>query len=256
MRKLFRGTLLFAGVGIVTSVLILLLLDLTVMPSIVQVGKVRVPDLRQLPIDKGARRLANRGLRLAIRDSLFQEVLPAGHIVDQTPITGQRIKQGRRVFVDISRGPRLNPVPNLVQKSLRQAKLLLAGARLRLGSVRYVSSRSLARNAIVDQVPRAGVALKRNAAVDVEISSGPPNTPKKVPKVGDLLVDVVIDTLDKYEMRLGRIDERVDNRRPAGVILSQRPAAGDHTPRLTRVDVVITAHEIARVDTLAPPEEP
>ena len=252
MRKLFRGTLLFAGVGIVTSVLILLLLDLTVMPSIVQVGKVRVPDLRQLPIDKGARRLANRGLRLAIRDSLFQEVLPAGHIVDQTPITGQRIKQGRRVFVDISRGPRLNPVPNLVQKSLRQAKLLLAGARLRLGSVRYVSSRSLARNAIVDQVPRAGVALKRNAAVDVEISSGPPNTPKVV----DLLVDVVIDTLDKYEMRLGRIDERVDNRRPAGVILSQRPAAGDHTPRLTRVDVVITAHEIARVDTLAPPEEP
>ena len=76
--------------------------------------------------------------------------------------------------------------------------------------MRYVSSRSLARNAIVDQVPRAGVALKRNAAVDVEISSGPPNTPKKVPKVVDLLVDVVIDTLDKYEMRLGRIDERVD----------------------------------------------
>ncbi len=255
MSKLFRGTLFFAGVGVATSVLILLLLDLIIMPGIVEVAKVRVPDLRQLPIDKGARRLTNRGLRLAIRDSLFQEVLPAGHVVDQTPVTGQRIKQGRRVFVDVSRGPRLNPVPNLVQKSLRQAELLLDGARLRLGSVRYVSSRSLARNAIVDQVPQAGVPLKRNSTVDVEISSGPPNAPKKVPELVGLLVDVVTDTLDKYEMRLGRIDQHVDNRRPAGLILRQQPTAGDHVPRLTQVDVVITAHENARVDTLAPPEE-
>ena len=250
MRKLVRGVLFFAGVGIATGVLILLLLDLAVMPGIVEVAKVRVPDLRQLPMDKARRRLQNRGLRLAVRDSLYQEVLAAGAVVEQTPTTGQRIKQGRRVFVDVSKGPRQFPVPDLRQKSLRQAELLLEGARLRLGSVRYTSSRSVPRDAIAEQVPRPNVPLRRNGSVDVQISSGAPDAPKKVPQVVGLLINVVEDSLEKYEMRLGTIDERIDNRRPAGVVLRQKPAPGVRAARHTKIDVMITAHEITRIDTL------
>ena len=250
MRRIVRGFLFVTGVGITTLVLILLILDLAIMPSIVHVEKVRVPDLRQLPLDKAGRRLENRGLRLAVRDSLFQEVLPEGSVVDQTPTTGQRIKQGRRVFVDVSRGPRLFPVPNL-KKSLRQAAILLKDADLRLGSVRYNSSSSVPRDAIISQVPRPGVPMKRNGRVDLVISSGPPEAPKKVPKVVGLLINVVEDSLHKYEMELGRIDERVNNRRPAGLVLSQRPTAGSRAPRLSRIDVVITAHEkVVRTDSL------
>ena len=251
MSRLARGFLFVTGVGILTLVLVLLILDRAIMPSIVEVAKVRVPDLRQLPLDKAGRRLENRGLRLAVRDSLFQEVLARGTVVDQTPTTGQRIKQGRRVFVDVSKGPRQFPVPNLKQKSLRQAEILLKDADLRLGSWRYTSSSSVPRDATVTQVPRPGVPMKRNGRVDLEISSGPPDALKKVPKVVGLLINVVEDSLEKYEMDMGRIDERIDNRRPAGVVLRQRPAAGSRARRLTRVDVVITAHEkLVRTDSM------
>jgi beta-lactam-binding protein with PASTA domain len=255
MRRLARGLLFFTGLGIATLILILLILDLAVMPGIVEVEKVRVPDLRQLPLDKALRRLENRGLRLAVRDSLFQEVLALGTVVDQTPHTGQRIKQGRRVFVDVSKGPRLFYVPDLKQKSLRQAEILLKDADLRLGSWRYTSTLSLSKDAIVRQVPRPGVPLKRNGQVDLEISSGPPDALKKVPKVVGLLINVVEDSLQKYEMDLGRIEERVDSRRPAGVVVRQLPAAGSRAPRLSKIDLVITAREqIVRRDSVTTQE--
>ena len=240
MKKLFRQTIFLGCVAAGSLVATLLALDLGIMPLIVNVDKVRVPELSQLPMAKAKKRLDLRRLRLSVRDSLFQETIPAGYIVDQAPAAGHQIKQGRRIFVDVSRGPRLYSVPNVKQISLREARLQLQSAQLQLGAVRYESSSTIPQGAIVEQIPGDGIMLKRNGRVDLFLSSGGPNAQKRVPRVVGLPIEVVEDTLKKYEMRVGRIVEQIDNLKPAGVILEQTPAADTRATRNTRIDLVIT----------------
>ncbi len=243
MRKLLSRLFFFLCIGLGTLVFSLFAFNYLIMPYVVNVDKVQVPELRKLTTSSALKRLSAKGLRLAPRDSLYQESIPEGAIVDQLPNSGKLIKKGRRVFVDISKGPRLYTVPEVKQKSLREARLQLESAQLQVGSVAYVSSSSIPRGAIVDHLPSAGVHLARNSKVDLKISSGPPAALKRVPNLVGLPIEVVEDTLKKYEMRLGRLENQVDSQRPAGIVLSQKPSARERALHRTPVNLVVSVQE-------------
>jgi beta-lactam-binding protein with PASTA domain len=239
VRKLFFLLCIAAGTGLLT----LFVLDYLVMPNLVNVDKVRVPELREFTPAKAQKKLQKRRLRLAVRDSLYQESIPAGSIVDQAPDAGKQIKQGRRVFVDISKGVHLYPVPEIKRVSLREARLQLESSQLQIGSVGYISSADFPEGTIVEQLPRPGVSLVRNSRVDLKISSGPPSAPKRIPDLVGLPIEVVEDTLKKYEMRLGAIQNRIDNLRPPGIVLSQKPTPTERVRSGTPIDLVLSVQE-------------
>jgi len=86
--------------------------------------------------------------------------------------------------------------------------------------------------------------LARGSAIDLQISSGPPDIPKRVPNLIGLAIEVVEDSLRKYEMRLGAIENRIDNQQPVGTVLAQDP---DHQQRVRRqslVDLVLSVEEL------------
>ena len=240
MRKLFFLFCIAAGTGIAT----LLALDYLIMPNIVKVARVGVPELHQYTIAKARKRLQKRGLRLAVRDSFFRESIPPGAIIFQTPEAGKQIKQGRRVFVDISKGPHLYTVPEIRRVSLREARLQLESSQLQIGSVVYLSSDDIPEGAIVEQLPRPGVSLPRTSKVDLKISSGPIAAPKHIPNLVGLPIEVVEDTLMKYEMRLGAIRNQIDNLRPSGTVLSQTPTAAEKMRAGTAIDLILSAPEV------------
>ena len=158
------------------------------------------------------------------------------------PEARQQIKKGRRVFVDVSRGPRLYSVPAVVGSSMREARLQLAGSQLAVGRVRYVSvsSGSFPEGAVIKQRPRAGRSLPRGTRVNLEVSSGSPFDPKRVPDLRGIPIEAVEDSLVKYEMSRGRITEKIDNDVPVGSVLSQDPQPGDRQPRNTAIDLVVS----------------
>ena len=243
MIKALRELGLFAFAIVATLIFSLVIVDAVLMPYIVDVKKVRVPDLRGLDEAEAQHRIERLGLRLTTSDSLHHETIPHHAVIDQTPAARQQIKKGRRVFVDISLGPRLYAVPDIVQVSLREALLQLESRQLRVGETVYQSS-SIPQGAIIQHIPSAGVRLPRHAAVDLKISNGPPDQPKSVPRLLRLPIEVVEDTLRKYEMRLGLIENRVDNSLPPGTVLEQYPEAGAQAMRLTPVDLVLSAHAV------------
>ena len=245
MKKLLQRLVFLACVAVGTSALSLASLDNLFMPYLVNVAKVRVPELKKFTVSQALKRLRRRGLRLAMRDSLYHETTAAGVIIDQTPEVGKQIKKGRRVFVDISRGPRLYAVPKVKQVSLREARLQLEGTQLQVGGVAHKSSSDFPEGAIIEQMPREGVLLPRNSRVDLVISSGSPTATKRVPNLVGLSIEVVEDTLVKYEMRLGLLDNQVDNLRPAGIVLSQQPTAAERAMRKTPINLVLSVRETA-----------
>ncbi len=241
MRGLLRKVMLTAATAAASLVLFLLLLDNAVMPYVVKVERVSVPDVDDQPSSEAALRLQREGLRMAVRDSVFSEALPRGHVVEQSPDTGELIKKGRRVFVDLSRGPRLHEVPNVTGGSIREARLQIAGNQLRLGDWVYVSSVEIPRGVVVRQEPAAGTSLPRGGRVSLEISSGSPSALRRVPDLKGLSVAAARDTLRKYEMSMGEIVERPGDARRAGIVLGQRPEAGKRVGRNTSVELTVSA---------------
>jgi len=107
MKEPLRSLVFFGGLGLATLAVYLVLFDRVFMPYAVAVDKVNVPKLTGLTLEQARRQLQQRGLRLAIRDSVYHENLPAGLIAEQVPAERQQVKKGRRVSVDLSKGQRL-----------------------------------------------------------------------------------------------------------------------------------------------------
>lgn len=253
MRRLLRilGISLATVVG--TGVFFLILMDQVIMPYLVNVELVTTPELGGMPLERATARVRDKGLRLAIRDSIYHETIVPGHIISQTPEPRQRIKKGRRVFVDVSRGQRLYAVPEVTGVSLREARLKVQGSQLTVGEILYRSSGSIPEGAVIGQHPPSGSRVPRGGVVALRISSGSPFSPKRVPDLIGVSIEVVEDSLRKYEMRLGAIRDRLDNTAPPGQVLSQLPVPGTSAPRETPVDLEVSvAAQPAARDSLSP----
>ena len=241
MKGLLRKIVLTAVTAAASLVLFLLLLDGVVMPYMVTVEKVSVPDVDRQSSRQAAMLLQREGLRMAVRDSVFSEAVSPGHVVEQSPDPGELIKKGRRVFVDLSRGPRLHEVPKVTGGSIRDARLQIAGHQLRLGDWVYVSSRDVPRGVVVRQKPPAGTSLPRGGRLYLEISSGSPSALKRVPDLDGLSVAAAGDTLRKYEMSMGAVSKRPGNVSRPGTVLGQLPGAGERVARNTPVELIVSA---------------
>ena len=247
MKKIIRQISLILTAITLAAVIGLALLDSVVMPYLVDVPSIRAPNLQNLTVPKAKLLLDQWGLGIAIGDSLHHETISAGAVIDQDPALGQRIKKGRRIVVTLSKGPRYYEVPDVRRVSLREARLQLEGNQLKIGEIFYLSSNSIPEDAIVNQTPSAGTRLPSGSLVDLKISNGPSTAPKRIPNLVGLSIEVVEDTLRKYEMRLGKIDNRVDNQQPIGTILAQTPDHRERALRQSRIDLVLSVTELSPI---------
>lgn len=241
MKNALRQLGLLAVAALLAGLIALVLLDEIVMPYVVDVPSVRVPDLEGLFAPEASARLAEEGLTMTIGDSLHHETIPADAVVDQAPSVGQLVKKGRRIVLTVSKGPRSYEVPDVRRVSLREARLQLEENQLKSGRILYRSSDTLPAGAVLAQSPAAGARLARGSAVDLQVSNGPPTARKRVPNLIGLSIKVVEDTLRKYEMRIGHIAKRSDAQKPVGTVLAQAPKPGQRIPRHSRIDLVVSA---------------
>ena len=241
MRKFFANGVLVAASALVAALFMLGLVDAVVMPHIVAVPNVKVPRLHSLDSSQASQRLEQWGLKIAVGDSIYHERIPLGSVIDHLPEAGQRIKKGRAVTVLLSKGSHYYTTPDLRGVSLREARLQLESNQLQTGDIIYVSSNEIPETAVIDQHPTAGTRLKRDGRVDLRISNGPPFSMKTTPNLLSQSIDSAEDTLRKYEMQLGRVENQIDNSSPPGTIISQAPKPGTQTPRNTRIHLRVSA---------------
>ena len=244
MNIILRHVGLIITSAALAGVISLILFDTVIMPYLVDVPSVRVPKLKGLSVPKAAIRLGQSGLGLAIGDSLHHETIAIEAVVDQDPAEGEHVKKGRRIVVTLSKGARYYEVPDVRRVSLREARLQLEGNQLQVGQTLYLSSDAIPEGAIVGQSPSPGSRLAPGNSVDLQISSGSPSRTKQVPDLIGLSIEVVEDTLRKYEMRLGGIENRIDNQQAAGTILAQTPDRQQRVPRHSRIDLILSVEEL------------
>jgi serine/threonine-protein kinase len=132
---------------------------------------IQVPLLKGKSILDAKFALERLGLKLG-RVERIPSSQPEDMIFDQQYAEGTLLKQGDVVGVTISagRGGGSIIVPDLIGKSLTEARKILADSSLIIGKINYQPSVTLLPNTILDQYPSSGNTLNSGSAVDLFVT--------------------------------------------------------------------------------------
>lgn len=97
-----------------------------------------VPDLEGLSVDELQVFLVDRDLRYEVVDSVYSSEYPPLTVTRQFPKPGSKVKQGRKIFISLnSINPPTTRMPDLIDKTLKNAELILKSYELVPGKVLY-----------------------------------------------------------------------------------------------------------------------
>ncbi|GMB10554.1 MAG: Stk1 family PASTA domain-containing Ser/Thr kinase [Candidatus Improbicoccus devescovinae] len=179
---------------------------------------VEVPVLGGLTQETALAKLNNIKLKYEVK-TVYDELIPAGLVIHSDPVQGTKIMIDSNVVVYVSKGPepKLVIMPDIIGKSLAEAKELIVSAGLKFsGDIIYEGS-DYAKDTVISSEPVAGVEIEQNTAVRVVASSGIPkekNVEINVPfgKFAELGADIYVDIyLDGTYTSSERIDPTVVN---------------------------------------------
>ena len=160
---------------------------------------VNVPDLKGMTVADATRELGLRELQAVVADSGYNETLPPGVVLAQTPKEGNSVKPGREIFLTINseHSPTM-PLPDIADNCSRRE----AEAKLKaLGFKRVVMQDVTGDEDWVISVKcdgrevAAGTRVPLDAVITVLVGDG---TTEETEYVGDSIMpyeDVEIDTL-------------------------------------------------------------
>ena len=226
----------FAGAGVYLA------LNMLVMPYMAGKFKAtaKVPDLLRLPPDQAKSILEKNGL-IYMLDSTgdYSTDVAAGRILTQYPEAGTEVKQGRRIWVKISKGLKSVELPALRGLSLRQAEITLQQLGLKMGRVREVRNSVIPAGAVIGTSPAKGATLEKGREVNIELSQGTEAAPAGMPSLVGQSLNRAKERIKGLDLKLGKITYKKERKELPGTVLSQSPAAGaDYKGRA--VDLVVS----------------
>ena len=99
-----------------------------------------VPDVKGMGVTEAEKVFRNKGLTCIVADSSYVKTLPAGSILEYNPVAGQKVKEGRTIYLTINAlNIPLMTVPDVADNSsLRQAEARLLASGFKLAQIQYV----------------------------------------------------------------------------------------------------------------------
>lgn len=232
--------------AIVFGILVALffLFDKVIMPRYVQQGKTtKVPNVVGRNLDEAIKLLADQGLVGKKADTRTDKQYPEGTVVLQNPPTNAEVKFGRGVYLTVSGGEMLFPVPGLRGRSVRDATFALERNGLVLGNIRYEVSDDFPQGTIIDQEVPEGTKVSTGKVINVVVSQG---------KSGDrvLVPDVIKKTLTEAEkiitqagLKLGNVSYQINKDLLPNTVVDQYPRPNELIVPGQAIDLFVAKKE-------------
>ena len=217
----------------------LFILDQVILPQLTGVGlESEVPVLAGESREDAAAICQGANLGLEVHGETYSASIPAGHVLDQDPEQGLVVKQGRSVYVILSKGPEMVGVPHVVGLTSRQAEILIENNFLVVDSVLSAADAKTARGRIVSVIPSPGTFLPKGSMVTLTVSEGAQKV--RVPSLIDKSLNEARAILQDAGLSLGEVSFRFNRYLPAGRVIDQHPLERTPVELGVTVDVVVT----------------
>lgn len=106
-------------------------------------------------------------------ETAFSDSVPRDRVLTTDPLPGTTVAQATRVNLVLSLGGTGDTwvVPDLIGKSLNEARALLLNHGLQLGEVQYIKSQGIEAGTVLLQNPQAGATVQRGDTINLAVST-------------------------------------------------------------------------------------
>ena len=186
--------------------------------------EVTVPDLAGRSVNQASATLEDLGLTLKIDENRRVDAkVPAGAILQQDPVAGQRVRQPRSIRVWVSEGDVATPVPSLVGDTERSAAVRLQQAGLALSATAEVRTHDYPPDAVIAQDPAPG---SHSGSVALLVNRADRGVSYVMPDLIGVDGDRAAELLRKRGFRVALVGTEPYPGAPAGIVIHQTPAGG------------------------------
>ena len=229
-----RDLLAHIGVGVGIILFLCLLFFFIYLPNVTNHGEsITVPDLKGRKVEELEKFLSEHDLRFAVNDSSYSEEFPPLSVLKQFPKAGSKVKENRVIYISLNRtNPPTLPMPELVDRSLVNAEVVLKSNELKRGRIYYQPSRY--QNLVLDiryngkSIP-PNTRIPKGSTIDLVVGDGNGSADFIL---GDLVGDTYETALFKlagWNLHLGKVQipAGVDTTGEESFVYRQYPVHGD-----------------------------
>lgn len=139
----FRSRFLWGNIFAMAAVVVMLVLGVVFGLAIYthHGERIVIPDVRHHSEENARKVLEDLKLEVVVADTGYVKTLPAGSVLEQTPLPGLAVKAGRIIYLTInaSDAPTL-ALPDIIENSsFREAKAKLLSMGFKLGEPEFIS---------------------------------------------------------------------------------------------------------------------
>lgn len=224
MNWTWRKIAVLALASIVVIAILGAAIDKLVLPFVVSItDTVHVPSVVGRDRTSAEILLRDAGLVVMEPSVQFSATVTAGTVMSQLPYAGATVKEGRRIYITVSKGVETLSMPSLHGATMRDARLTLMRLGLQIGEMSYDTSGSLLAGRVLRQSVPTGSAIASGTLVNLVISRG--TTMVRVPLLVSLSLDEAEQLLRDVGLVPGAMTTITSSAFQAGTIMHQDPPA-------------------------------
>lgn len=235
----WKGFAVYVGILILSILLVFILVDKVVLPLVVSsTSTLSVPEVEGRTEEDAIVILEGRGLEVMPPHRQYSTDVKAGYVINQMPYAGATVKEGRRVYITVSKGTETASMPNLTGRTIREARLIMLRLGMQIGDVTYESNDSVPAEIVLYQSILSGTSITSDVTPSVVVSSG--SSGIMVPSIVGLKVNAAKALVEQSELIIGTVRKQKSNTFESDVILFQDPQADSVVARGTAINVIVT----------------
>jgi eukaryotic-like serine/threonine-protein kinase len=239
-----KKALIRLGYVAVSAIALFVILNSIVMPIVIRHGdSFELENIVGMSFDEATELIDERGLRIEVTSQEYNPSYRDGSVLTQYPTAGTKVKSGRMIKVVVSLGEKDVIIPKITGMSVRQAKLDLETASLRLGDIAWTYTDTLPEKLVVFTFPSAGDTVSIGSKVNILVNRGRGQGVTYMPDLIGSTIDEAREVLRQKGLKIGLIRSRHDENFLPETILEQSENPATELEVGEEIDLVVSVTE-------------
>ncbi len=231
---------LISSAFLASLMILVIIIDQLILPGIIHSGDpVKVPYLIGKNIETAKQLLNDADLDIEKTIEQYSETAPEGQVINQIPKPGIFVKEGRNIYLTVSKGKETVKMPFLIGQSLTTARRTLQNNGLNLGEVSYAFSEGYGADTVIIQSINVGQDVVYGAAVNIVASRGSEQQ-VSVPNLIGLTYTEALSLIIESGLIMGGNDSARSDTYMPNTIIGQSPSAGEMSSKNSIIKLTIS----------------